>query len=94
MDDLTNIRSEIDLIDKDLVELLEKRLDLVKSVIEYKINNNIDILDTSREDYILEKNRSLLQNTDYSNYIDDLFISIMKTSREMQNKILKESSND
>ncbi|WP_100065240.1 chorismate mutase [Miniphocaeibacter massiliensis] len=91
---LDNIRIDIDTLDKELIKLFEKRMDLVKNVIEYKIKNNIDILDNNREEYILEKNRKLLKNEKYSEYLDDLFIEIMRISKNMQNQILKELSND
>ena len=94
MNNLDDIRHEIDSIDKELIGLFEKRMDLVKYVIEYKIKNNMNILDASREDFILEKNRNLLNNKEYSLYLDELFLEIMKISRDMQTSILKENSNE
>ena len=94
MKDLNNIREEIDLLDKDLIEIFEKRMDLVKYVINYKIDNDLDIFDSSREKYILEKNRKILNNKEYEKYLDEFFISLMKISKDMQNKILRERVNE
>ena len=78
MKDLNNIREEIDLLDKDLIEIFKKRMDLVKYVINYKIDNDLDIFDSSREKYILEKNRKILNNKEYEKYLDEFFISLME----------------
>ncbi|MDL2310992.1 chorismate mutase [Peptostreptococcaceae bacterium OttesenSCG-928-C18] len=94
MNNLSDIRNEIDNIDKELVYLFEKRMDLVRSVIEYKIKNNLEILDADRENLILKKNKNLLINKEYSEYVDDLFLEIMKVSRNMQNNILKEKNHE
>ena len=94
MKDLNNIREEIDLLDKDLIEIFKKRMDLVKYVINYKIDNDLDIFDSSREKYILEKNRKILNNKEYEKYLDEFFISLMKISKDMQNKILRERVNE
>ena len=94
MKDLNNIREEIDLLDKDLIEIFKKRMDLVKYVINYKIDNDLDIFDSSREKYILEKNRKILNNKEYEKYLDEFFISLMKISKDMQNKILRERINE
>ena len=55
MKDLNELRNEIDLIDEEIIKLFEKRLDIVQGVINYKIENNIPILDSSRENLMLEK---------------------------------------
>ena len=94
MKDLKEIREEIDSLDRNLVEIFENRMDLVKYVINYKIDNNMDILDSNREEYILEKNRNILNNKEYEKYLDDFFISIMKISKDMQNKILEDRKSE
>ena len=48
--DLNEIRQEINKIDFSMKELFIQRMNLVKDVIKYKIDNNIDILDSSREE--------------------------------------------
>ena len=47
--DLLEIRDQIDGIDKEIVELFEKRMQLSAEVAEYKISNNKAVLDPQRE---------------------------------------------
>ena len=49
MSDLRKLRLKIDEIDKDVVKLLLKRLDLSRQIGEYKLRENKDILDIQRE---------------------------------------------
>lgn len=94
MKNLEKTRKEIDNIDIELIKLFEYRMNLVNDVIEYKIENNMEILDTSRENFILEKNKEILVNKEYSSYLEELFKCIMKVSKEMQNNILENDKNE
>lgn len=87
MTDLDNLRDEIDSIDRQITDLFEKRLDIVKKVIEYKLENNIQILDQNRENYVVKKNVKYLNNHEYTSYLEDLFIEIMGMSRDLQSKL-------
>ena len=49
MKDLKQCRIEIDAIDQQLMELFEKRMALSKSVVEYKIENHLEIFQPERE---------------------------------------------
>ena len=49
MKDLKRCRMEIDAIDQQLMELFEKRMALSKSVVEYKIENHLEIFQPERE---------------------------------------------
>lgn len=46
---LKECRDEIDNFDKDLFNLLSQRFEIVKNVIEYKIENNLEIYQKNRE---------------------------------------------
>ena len=46
--DLLEIRDQIDIVDKEIVELFEKRMQLSADVAEYKISNNKEVLDPKR----------------------------------------------
>lgn len=56
MKDLSKARDEIDNIDTQIIKLFEQRMDIVKDVANYKIENNLPVLDSSRENIMLEKN--------------------------------------
>ncbi len=93
MKDLNITRKKIDEVDEKLIKLFEERMTLVKDVIEYKIENNMDIFDSSRENLIIEKNRKLLENNDFIDYLDSFTIFLMKISKNMQRDILNENGN-
>ena len=48
--DLQKIREEIDIIDRELARLFEKRMDIVLKVAEYKRQNNLPVKDMAREE--------------------------------------------
>lgn len=86
---LENCRDIIDQIDSEIVKLYEKRMDIVKEVIKYKIKNNIPILDSSREEKMLIKNLEKIKNEDYKKYYNSVLTGFLKASKDMQNDILK-----
>lgn len=86
MDILQNLRNEIDEIDKQLVELFEKRMETVLKVAQYKKENNIPILNKSREDEVIEKNVKYLKNKGYKRAEAEFLKSVMAISRKAQAK--------
>lgn len=85
---LDTIRQEIDHVDQELVALLEKRLQLVNQVVAYKKATGKPILDTSREDAVLQKAASRVEDTAFEQTIVNTFADIMKNSRDYQAKQL------
>ena len=55
MSELDNYRVEIDEIDKELVELIDKRMRVAEKVGSYKKENNLPVLDLARERIKLDK---------------------------------------
>ncbi|WP_186428634.1 prephenate dehydratase [Clostridium sp. BSD9I1] len=86
MDILQNLRNEIDEIDKQLVELFERRMETVLKVAQYKKENNIPILNKSREDEVIEKNVKYLKNKGYKRAEAEFLKSVMAISRKAQAK--------
>ena len=60
--DLLEIRDKIDVIDKEIVELFEKRMKLSGDVADYKIENGKEVLDTRREKEKISKVKSYASN--------------------------------
>jgi chorismate mutase len=83
--ELEEVRNEINKIDEQLVELLVQRMDAVSKVTEIKIANNLDVLDSSREDIVLQRVEDMTKNPDYKSTIRATFSDIMKESRVYQN---------
>lgn len=82
-------RDKIDEIDTKIIELYEARMEVVKNVIDYKIKNNIPIVDSSRESKMLDKNLSKIKNDEYKTYYKDILEGFLKASKSMQADILK-----
>jgi shikimate dehydrogenase len=89
---LDQIRKEIDTLDRELSCLLEKRMDLVSMVSDYKRKNNIEVLDSSREARVIENVLSTVNNADYRESIKAVFESIMAESKAYQRKRMKSQS--
>ena len=81
-------RDLIDSIDNQIIELYEKRMEVVKDVIEYKIENDLPIYDQNRESLMLEKNLSKIKNEEYKKYYTDVLNGFLKASKEYQKDIL------
>lgn len=88
--DLTEARNEIDEIDRQIVNLYEKRLEISEDVAEYKIDHGRKILDPEREKQKLATLQSMA-GTKFTRYsIRELFEQIMATSRKRQYQIMQE----
>ncbi|MBS6183694.1 MAG: prephenate dehydratase [Clostridium celatum] len=85
---LSECRNEIDKIDKELVELFEKRMNVAINVAKYKIENNIPIFNGAREAEVIEKNVNRLNNKEYSRLTEKFFTHLMELSRSLQADII------
>lgn len=83
---LEEIRSEIDNIDKQLLELFKMRMDCARQVGEYKLANNIPILNMERENEILDAVEA--NGGEYGYAARLLYSNIMELSRALQHDIV------
>jgi len=79
-------RAEIDAIDQELVKLFERRMDAVTEIARIKKENELPILDQSREDKVLDKVRRLTDNKAYEGSVEDLFRSLMTITKAFETK--------
>lgn len=86
---LDDIRSDIDALDAQLVQLLEARMTLVSQVATFKKMTGGRVLDNSRELVILDRVASQVENLDYAETVVNTFKDILKNSRAYQEKVLK-----
>ena len=89
MTKLEEARIEINEIDKQMSQLFIKRMDAVKKVIEYKLENNLPIFDEKRELEVIELNVSNLNNLQLQDYYKDFVISMMNISKKYQKDIIE-----
>ena len=88
--DLLELRNELDGIDKQIVELYEKRMNVCGQVAEYKIETGKRVFDKEREKQKLEAVRALTHNEFNAYGVTELFEQIMAMSRKLQYRLLAE----
>lgn len=88
MNELENLREKINTIDKEMIALFEKRMDIVADIAAYKIKNNLPVLNQNREDIVVSKVKSTVKNKDYADSAADLIKDIMEISKKFQQKLI------
>ncbi len=88
MNELEKNRIEINEIDKQMASLFEKRMKISKNIAEYKIKNGLDVLDKSREEEILKRNASYIEDNLYLDYYTLFLKSTMDISKKYQEKLV------
>ena len=89
--ELSELRSQIDSIDRELVELFKRRMNVSANVAEYKRQTGMNVLDTSRERALLNK-VSELSGEEFEEYTRTLYATILDLSRSYQHKRLGDAS--
>ena len=87
--DLGLIRNDIDKIDKEIVDLFEKRMKLTYDVAAFKIENGKPVYDKKREEEKLDTLSGLSEDTFNKQAIRELFTQIMSISRKKQYTLVK-----
>ena len=88
-ENIDQLRAKIDIIDESLLYTFSSRMKISREIGEYKKNNNIAILQTSRWDSILAK--MVVKGQEYGlpqHFIEDIFNAIHETSVEVQNEVI------
>ena len=88
--DLTKLREQIDEVDRQIVELYERRMEICGQVAQYKIETGKKVFDKEREEEKLRKVKSMTHSEFNSHGIEELFEQIMSMSRKLQYKMLTE----
>lgn len=90
MTDLKDLRDEIDQIDRQMVELFEKRMEICGQVAEYKINTGKKVFDQEREQSKLDTLKGLAHSSFNRHGVSELFQQIMAMSRKLQYQLLEQ----
>ena len=72
-------RQKIDSIDRQIVALFEERTNVVEEVAKIKLDNDIPILDSGREEQVILKVQSYLKDE-----LAELYTELMRISRKHQ----------
>ena len=79
-------RAEIDAIDREIVALFERRMQVVVDVARIKKENGIAILDASREKEVIVKVQSYLKDDHLKEELAEVYETLMKVSKDYQKK--------
>ncbi len=92
MEKLEICRDLIDSIDNQIIELYVKRMEIVKEITKFKIENDLPVLDQNREKIMLEKNLEKIKDDEFKKYYKDVLEGFLKASKEMQKDIIGKKS--
>lgn len=83
MNKLIELRKKIDNLDEEIFDLLEKRMNLSKKIRDVKKEENISVLDSGREQEILDK---IYSRENFGEEIGDIYKKIMNVSKDLQKR--------
>ena len=92
-ENIDQLRAQIDIIDETILSALSARMEVSRQIGQYKKDNNIAILQTSRWDAVLAKVVEKGRECGLSEkFVTSLFNTIHEESVESQNQIISDSS--
>ena len=89
--ELKECRERLDAIDREIVDLFEKRMDICEKVAEDKIRTGKKIFDNERERAKLEAVKGFASDDFRRHGVEELFMQLMSMSRKLQYGILEQS---
>ena len=92
-DNIDQLRAKIDVIDENIIYAFASRMKISRQIGEYKRNNNIAILQTSRWDAVLAK--VVEKGKEYGlseKFLRDVFNAVHEASVEIQNEVISNKS--
>lgn len=93
MDELQELRREIDAIDRELVELFRRRMDVTARVGAYKRSRGVPVLDQERERQVLQ-NKGELAGEALRPAVITLYQTIMALSRRQQRDLMGQGADN
>ncbi len=88
MNQLEEARKKIDSIDEQIASLYEQRMSAVEQVLNYKKEHHLAILDSSREDQVIENGVKRIKEEKYKRPYRDFLKAMMRNSRAFQQSLL------
>ncbi len=87
MKTLEEARIQIDIIDREMARLFEERMQVVEDVVAYKMANNLQVLDSSREKQVIDKNKAYIQHAEFEPFYVEFITYLMSLSRKHQHQL-------
>ncbi len=87
MNDLENFRTELDEIDKNLIDSLSMRFKLIEKIWKYKKKNNITPLQQDRWQQVLDSRKAYWKEKEIEeSFIEDVWNKIHEYSLDIEKK--------
>ena len=91
MSELNELRNEIDVIDRQMMELFRRRMDVTRQVGEYKLAHGLPVLDQARERQVLAE-KAALAGPELAPAAVRLYQTVMALSRRQQRDLTGEGA--
>ena len=89
MDDLKEIRKQINEIDEQMAKLFEQRMEKASQVAKYKKDHALPIFDNSRELELIERNKQYISDEKIKDYYISFLKNTMDISKQYQSYLLE-----
>ncbi|WP_301859960.1 chorismate mutase [uncultured Megasphaera sp.] len=87
--ELSVYRQEIDALDRELTNILERRMKVVAKVAAYKKRHHMEIFDPRRERQVLDKIAALAEHEELAPYLRNIYQCIMDESKNYEREHMK-----
>lgn len=88
MNELENSRNEISRIDREMARLFEERMKISEDIADYKIKHCLSVRDIARETVLIEKNSTLIKDSDIAAYYVRFMKNVINLSCDLQSEIM------
>ena len=94
--ELRDFRKKLDAIDEELINTVAKRIEVCSKLGEFKLQNNLSIRDSKREEELIKDRHEKLKSKgiDDEKFSKELFNTILSKSRQVQNEKMRSISNN
>lgn len=89
MENLAEVRKEIDTVDREMAALFERRMNAVRQVAEFKREHGLQVSDPQREQQMAKRNAAYIQNEAYRADYLQFLNQTMAVSRAYQHRLLE-----
>lgn len=89
MNKLEQARLIINEVDSKMIELFKERMNAARMVAEHKKENNLPVLDKSREEALIKKNIELLNDKELEQYYLTFLEGMLTASKDFQKELIK-----
>ena len=89
--DLKELRKEIDAVDREIVALFEKRMEISERIAEYKQQAGLPVRDETREAEKIAQVQNLTRTDFGRKHIEELYTLLFALSRKLQEEKIKTS---